>query len=167
MAWLGRRHPALRALQQLAGLAGPAQSAAYSVFRSWQPASFLLMQRAGWSSEAAEGPAAGGRTGNLLSALKLLPSHLHRIGQLGCSSSAQPAPLSPPRCRCRRRQLAALPASTALRLPIPSAAAAAAPVLDPKVDPAKGFVRGGYSVASFSPDRIRNFSIIAHVSVLC
>lgn len=32
-----------------------------------------------------------------------------------------------------------------------------------KVDPSKGFVRGGYSVAMFPPERVRNFSIIAHV----
>lgn len=46
---------------------------------------------------------------------------------------------------------------------LPRAAPPPAP-LDPAVDPSKGFVRGGYSVAHFSPDRIRNFSIIAHVS---
>ena len=31
------------------------------------------------------------------------------------------------------------------------------------VDPTRGFVRGGYTVAYFPPERIRNFSIIAHV----
>ncbi|GAB4818255.1 hypothetical protein N2152v2_005301 [Parachlorella kessleri] len=31
------------------------------------------------------------------------------------------------------------------------------------VDPDKGFVRGGYTVQHFPPERIRNFSIIAHV----
>ena len=30
-------------------------------------------------------------------------------------------------------------------------------------DPAKGFVRGGFGVRMFTPDRIRNFAIIAHV----
>ncbi len=39
------------------------------------------------------------------------------------------------------------------------AAAAAAP----DADPSKGFLRGGYSVQQFPPERIRNFSIIAHV----
>ncbi|PSC76214.1 translation factor GUF1 mitochondrial isoform X1 isoform B [Micractinium conductrix] len=34
---------------------------------------------------------------------------------------------------------------------------------DPNVDPSRGFVRGGYSVANFPLERIRNFSIIAHV----
>ena len=49
--------------------------------------------------------------------------------------------------------------------PDPAAAAAAWPAtdLDPAVDPPRGFVRGGYTVAHFPPDRIRNFSIIAHV----
>lgn len=50
---------------------------------------------------------------------------------------------------------------------LPSAAAAASlpPVtpFDPAVDPASGFVRGKYTVSHFTPDRIRNFSIIAHV----
>ena len=31
------------------------------------------------------------------------------------------------------------------------------------LDPGKGFVRGGYDVSSFPPERIRNFSIIAHI----
>ena len=31
------------------------------------------------------------------------------------------------------------------------------------VDPTRGFVRGGFTVAHFPPERIRNFSIIAHV----
>lgn len=49
--------------------------------------------------------------------------------------------------------------------PDPAAAAAARPAaaLDPAVDPARGFVRGGYTVAHFPPDRVCNFSIIAHV----
>lgn len=34
---------------------------------------------------------------------------------------------------------------------------------DPSVDPLRGFARGGYSVDMFPLERIRNFSIIAHV----
>ena len=37
-------------------------------------------------------------------------------------------------------------------------AAGAAPSFDPAVDPSRGFVRGGYSVHHFPPERIRNFS---------
>jgi hypothetical protein len=47
--------------------------------------------------------------------------------------------------------------------PSHSSAAAAAAAADPAVDPARGFVRGGYAVTQFPPERIRNFSIIAHV----
>jgi hypothetical protein len=31
------------------------------------------------------------------------------------------------------------------------------------VDPEQGFVRGGYDVSQFPPERVRNFSIIAHI----
>jgi hypothetical protein len=47
------------------------------------------------------------------------------------------------------------PAGDGQTVPLPVPAAA-----DPAVDPTRGFVRGGHSVAHFSPDRIRNFSII-------
>ena len=47
---------------------------------------------------------------------------------------------------------------------------AAAPVAEVRADdvesaaaPARGFIAGGHSLADFPPERIRNFSIIAHV----
>ena len=74
-------------------------------------------------------------------------------------SLVEPAPLAYPVFRAVRPCVFSLLHAAGLASqPQPAASAP-----DPTVDPAKGFVRGGYSVAHFPPDRIRNFSIIAHV----
>lgn len=63
---LGRQQRALR--QLVAGLGAAQPSAAYPVFRTWQPSAWALLQHAGWASEAADRPAAGALDSRVLHA---------------------------------------------------------------------------------------------------
>lgn len=177
-AWLQRaRQPAwAQALQQLATWLQPSQQAAYPVFR--HPDSFQLLQRAGWASQAqplGDGSAPGAPCAACVALHAQLQSpaaHACRRKHASPRILTSPAAAAAATCTAcahaflsASRRLPLLPTCCLVSLPdsLPRTSSPLLARADPGVDPSKGFVRGGYSVAHFSPDRIRNFSIIAHV----
>ena len=106
-------------------------------------------------------------------ALEALRTPIDRWAVLNCDSHISGTRRHHPHIAAARRLP---PAPTAKRAPtrlpclpvaVSPSAAAVPSAGDPGVDPSRGFARGGFSVAHFPPDRIRNFSIIAHVSRGC
>lgn len=101
------------------------------------------------AGSVAHGAAAGSARAEVGASRLLLPARVNRHhGSPGAASRACAQPY-------------ALGACTQLR------GFAAAPVAQVRADDdeaaARGFIAGGHSLADFPPERIRNFSIIAHV----
>ncbi len=93
----------------------------------------LRAQRRGGWAEPLA-PALWGRAGTDLPPHGDLALQQRRASSSAASTSADPAPRAP-----------------------------AKGAKDPAVDPALGFIKGGYDVGMFPPHRIRNFCVVAHV----